>query len=137
LTSAFLPNQQSSFSNTHVTYSSGIVVNKSAEPDSRFDRKVQQIPSSLGKIRLDSAADQALDSFSSHADGGEHPADAASSARALFAVACAGRIKVETVSWFGAIARRYGFTEDERELGRTASRKGRPLKDPAGQAVGE
>jgi hypothetical protein len=100
-------------------YVDGWVDNKSEEPDSRFDRKVS---GSVGKIRLASAAEQALDGFSEKGDNDVY-------LRPLFAVAGTKKILVETVSWLGAIARRYGLEESGRELGRTASRRGRPI-DP-------
>lgn len=99
-------------------YVDGWVDNKSDEPDSRFDRKVA---GSVGKIRLASAADQALHGFSEKGDSDVY-------LRPLFAVAGTKRILVETVSWLGAIARRYGLEESGRELGRTASRRGRPIQ---------
>jgi Putative adhesin len=128
VTSAFNPHQHGSFTTDYVTYTSGIVVNKSDEPDSRFDKKVR-IQASLGKIRIESASEQALDRFKSTANGDEDKTDEAEPARALFAVVCVGKIKVETVSWLGAIARRYGFAENPRELGRTAARTGRSLQN--------
>lgn len=41
----------------------------------------------------------------------------------LLAVATDGRIKLETLSWFGSIARRYGLEEEDatRRVGRQAS----------------
>jgi hypothetical protein len=98
-------------------YVDGWVDNKSEEPDSRFDRKVS---GSVGKIRIASAAEQALDGFSEKGENDVY-------LRPLFAVAGTKRILVETVSWLGAIARRYGLEESGRELGRTASRRGRPI----------
>jgi hypothetical protein len=105
-------------------YVDGWVENKSAEPDSRFERKSRGGTGSVGKIRLDGAANQALYGFSSSTaeKGGD-----AGYLRPLFAVAGTKRIIVETVSWLGAIARRYGLEEGDRDLGRTALRRGRPF----------
>ena len=113
-------------SNNAVEYMDGWIDNKSHEPDSRFDRKVRGETGSVGKIRIDGAAAQALHGFND--DRGEE----ADTIRPLFAVASTGSIRVETVSWLGAIARRYGLQEEGRDLGRTASRRGRPLsfRDP-------
>lgn len=103
-------------SNKYVT---GYMENKSQEPDSRFDRKAQT--GSAGKIRIDSAADQALNGFSSNVGF--------SGFRPLVATVCKDGIQLETVSWLGAIARRYGLDDssEQRTLGRTASRRGREL----------
>ena len=121
-----------------IEYIDGWVDNKSHEPDSRFDRKIHRdsgagINTGIGKIRLESAADQALKSFTSpdrqtsgDADrGSDHSADTDDDYRPLAVVVSTGRILVETVSWLGAIARRYGLEEDKKEPGRTAARKGR------------
>lgn len=108
--------KDSSFSTHAMEYVEAVVENKSSEPDSRFDRQ-------SGKVRIDGAGSQALSRFSL-ADG-EHAEE-----RPLFAVVGVGNIVLETVSWFGAIARRYGLEESERELGRTASRRGRLLVPP-------
>ena len=100
-------------------YKQGTIRNKSGEPDSRFD--VRSSPS-RGKINIDSAASQALSGFQrktnsdSIAGGDLH--------LPLLAVATNGKIKLETLSWLGAIARRYGL-EGQQELGRTASRRPR------------
>jgi len=123
---------RSSLSSTggNISYLDGWAENKSAEPDSRFERQTRGFDGSVGKIRMDGAADQALEAFSSDAkqgDGGvggdEGPI------RPLLAVAGRQNIKLETVSWLGAIARRYGLEEEnrKRDLGRTASRRGRPI----------
>jgi hypothetical protein len=104
-------------------YVDGWVDNKSEEPDSRFDKKTRGETGSVGKIRIVSAADQALHGFSPSGEEG----DAEGYLRPLLAVAGTKRINVETVSWIGAIARRYGLEETNRELGRTASRRGRPI----------
>jgi hypothetical protein len=118
-----------------IAYRDGYVVNKSHEPDSRFDRRSQ----GMGKIRLDGAEAQALQGFVKRADeergDTETPSDAHDGAQTatgtvhpLVAVASTGRISVETVSWIGAIARRYGLDDDSpRGIGRTASRRGRSI----------
>lgn len=106
-------------------YEDGWIENTSDEPDSRFDRKVRGDGSPLigGKIRLDGAAEQALDSFFGHAKTDEQDAPG----RPLIAVVATKCITVEPVSWIGAIARRYGLEESGRDLGRTASRRDRTL----------
>jgi len=99
----------------NIDYVDGWVENKSNEPDSRFDLMTKG-----GKIQLQGAAEQALHGFSS-SDGGKHVA------RPLLAIATNGNIALESLSWFGAIARRYGLEEERDDLGRTATRAGRPL----------
>lgn len=42
--------------------------------------------------------------------------------RPLLGVVTNGSVSVETVSWFGAIARRYGMEETTRDLGRQAQK---------------
>ena len=94
----------------------GSLNNKSMEPDSRFDRKTKG-NIGVGKIQLEGAASQALSGFQ---------CDSIADAKApLFAVATCGRISIETLSWLGAISRRYGVEENGQELGRTAALKGR------------
>lgn len=109
----------------------GWVENKSAEPDSRFDRKIRGESSGLsggGKIRLEGAAAQALQSFAKNSsEKGESSDDFL---RPLVAVASTREIVVETLSWLGNIARRYGMddTREKKDLGRTAARRGRSLE---------
>ncbi|GAX14082.1 hypothetical protein FisN_8Hh082 [Fistulifera solaris] len=117
LSPAFSKESDASFATNTLEYVTAVVENKSAEPDSRFDRQ-------SGKVRIDGAGSQALSRFSPTAPN-EHVDE-----RPLFAVVGVGNIVLETVSWFGAIARRYGLEESERELGRTASRRGRLLVPP-------
>jgi len=107
-----------------VEYVDGWIENKSEEPDSRFELK-----SGVGKIRLDGAAEQALQSFSGSGEKNSAGIDADHERPLVAAVVSSGRITLESVSWIGAIARRYGLDENgtDRELGRTASRKGRPI----------
>jgi hypothetical protein len=93
----------------NIAYVDGWVENTSNEPDSRFDIKG-------GKIRLEGAVEQALQGFSS--EGVIRP---------LVAIATNGTIALESLSWLGAIARRYGLDEERDDLGRTASRSGRRL----------
>lgn len=100
----------------NLDYVDGWIENKSNEPDSRFD-----LTSKGGKIQLQGAAEQALQGFSSSNKG------ASEIARPLVAIATNGNISLESLSWFGAIARRYGLEEDRENLGRTATRSGRPL----------
>lgn len=120
-TKAFTGRQQSFTTGTRLSYVEGWVENKSHEPDSRFELKTRGVDASVGKIRVDEAAGQALDSFSSSNKAGP--------VRPLLAVAGRQNITLETVSWLGAIARRYGLEEEsgKRDLGRTASRRGRPI----------
>jgi hypothetical protein len=95
----------------------GWVENCSNEPDSRFDR------GGGGKIRLESAARQALSRFGSETQP-------ANSDYPLLGVVVGGRgrIVLETLSWIGAIARRYGLPDHlPGSLGRTADRRGRGL----------
>lgn len=100
----------------NIDYVDGWVENKSNEPDSRFD-----LMSKGGKIQLQGAAEQALQGFSSADDKGHEIA------RPLVVIATNGEIALESLSWFGAIARRYGLEEERDDLGRTATRSGRPL----------
>jgi hypothetical protein len=115
ITSAFTEEPLSTTTFTHLNYMQGYVDNQSLEPDSRFEQKG-------GKIRLEGAANQALHGFSS--SGEERP---------LVVGASEGRISVESLSWLGAIARRYGLEESERsgDLGRQATRRGRDLEEPS------
>lgn len=101
-------------------YKHGTIRNRSGEPDSRFD--IRKSPS-RGKINIDSAASQALSGFQGKASDSDST-DAGDNLLPLLAVATNGKIKLETLSWLGAIARRYGL-EGEQELGRTASRRPR------------
>jgi len=125
-TKAFTGRQHSFTTGINLSYVDGWVENKSQEPDSRFESKTRGVDGSVGKIRLDGAADQALDSFSpsTKTDG-----DTDGPVRPLLAVAGTQNISLETVSWLGAIARRYGLEEEpgKRDLGRTASRRGRSI----------
>jgi len=85
----------------HVEFVQGLVKNVSMEKDSRFDVKVR---GAQGKVDISGAAAQALDSFkgSSSIDVNQRP---------LFAVSASERITVDTLSWIGAIARRYGMKD--------------------------
>jgi hypothetical protein len=122
----------------NIEYIDGWVENKSGEPDSRFDQKLRGSNSSGGggKIRLEGAAAQALQGFqlSSTAKmtttkdatrGGDKVPETVQ--RPLLAVAASGEIVVETLSWLGNIARRFGMddTRETDDLGRTATRRGR------------
>jgi hypothetical protein len=131
-TTAFTMRPETTFCNSSVSFVNGWVENNSFEPDSRFERKVRGNEGG-GKIRLEGAFDQALYSFSDSkttmtSDDSKNSND--NCLRPLLAVVGTDQITVETVSWLGAIARRYGLDESGRELGRTASRKGRTLHDP-------
>ena len=95
----------------------GCVRNRSEEPDSRFDR-------AQGKINIDGAASQALSGFQTQKTG---PAGGFDS-QPLLLVAADGGVKLETLSWFGSIARRYDMEENSRDLGRQATRSSRLRK---------
>lgn len=108
-----------------IEYTQGTMKNRSGEPDSRFDVR------SRGKINIDGAASQALHGFqgkkqqhegTTTSSGGLSSLSSAQSVP-LLAVATDGRIKLETLSWFGSIARRYGLEEEDatRRVGRQAS----------------
>jgi hypothetical protein len=107
----------------------GWIENRSAEPDSRFDRKVRGDDGSVGKIRLAGAANQALHGF--QATGND---EKTSFPRPIIAISSTGEIVIETLSWLGNIARRYGLDEkrEKEDLGRTATRRGRSL-DPSNE----
>jgi hypothetical protein len=129
----------------NIEFVDGWVENKSEEPDSRFDRKIRGNSSSSGaggKIRLEGAAAQALQGFQQQqqANNEQHNKDNKNDTkskggdddsflRPLVVVAGPGKIVVETLSWLGNIARRYGLddTREQDDLGRTATRRGRPL----------
>ena len=101
----------------HVQYAQGVACNRSEEPDSRFDVKTR---GRQGKINVEGAAGQALEGFS----GGKASSDEITSddeKRPLVAVATNGEISLESLSWLGAIARRYGVSDDRIDLGRQAS----------------
>lgn len=100
-------------------YVHGRVDNKSLEPNSRFDVKTKGISSSVGKIRIEGAAGQALQGFSGGSDKPGNEFDLP-----LLAAGTDGPIVIESLSWFGAIARRYGVEEGQRDLGRQAKAGG-------------
>ena len=85
-----------------VEYTQGTMKNRSGEPDSRFDVR------SRGKINIDGAASQALHGFQGKQKRESDPAlnSLSSPAMPLLAVTTDGKIKLETLSWFGSIARR-------------------------------
>ena len=103
-------------------YKQGTIRNRSGEPDSRFD--IRSSPS-RGKINIDSAASQALSGFQGMKnDSSDNTTHNDNSHLPLLAVVTDGKIKLETLSWLGSIARRYGL-EGTQELGRTATRRPR------------
>mmetsp|Transcript_42261 Transcript_42261/g.101721 ORF Transcript_42261/g.101721 Transcript_42261/m.101721 type:complete len:849 (+) Transcript_42261:31-2577(+) len=123
-----------------IDFVDGWIENKSSEPDSRFDRKLRGIANTtsgggVGKIRLDGAQEQALQSFDSsssskkESNNNNNNSSSSSStfARPLLAVCTPGSIRLETLSWLGNIARRYGLDDkrDQDDLGRQATRRGR------------
>jgi hypothetical protein len=89
-----------------VQYMQGTMSNRSGEPDARSDMRGK------GKINVDGAALQALQGFQS---GKKQSSSSTSSSvlLPLLAVATDGGIKLETLSWFGSIARRYGLDATE------------------------
>jgi len=128
-TASFTESQSYSSPDNTLLYKEGWVENKSHEPDSRFEMKTRGVRS-VGKINMEGAADQALKNFSSPLSSTEENRQVDSSigaARPLIVAATTGNIKVETLSWLGAIARRYGIDERGRDLGRQASRRGRQI----------
>jgi hypothetical protein len=89
-----------------VQYMQGTMSNRSGEPDARSDMRGK------GKINIDGAALQALQGFQSGKK--QSPSSSSSSVLLpLLAVATDGGIKLETLSWFGSIARRYGLDATE------------------------
>lgn len=121
-TQSYTENERYISPNKVVEYVEGWVENRSHEPDSRFEMKTRGEAHPAGKIRHDGAADQALQRFSSPKQSGD-----ADPARPLIVAATSGTISVETLSWLGAIARRYGVDEKGKSLGRQAARRGRPV----------
>ena len=118
-TNAFSGHRASDF--TYVEYVHGFVENKSNEPDSRFDVKTKGTKSpSIGKIDIHGAAGQALEGFSG---GSSHEFE-----RPLVAIGTDGVINLESLSWFGAISRRYGVKNDVSDLGRQAKAGGASIK---------
>jgi len=88
-----------------VQYTQGTMSNRSGEPDARSDIRGK------GKINVDGAALQALQGFQSGKK--QSSSTSSSSLLPLLAVATDGGIKLETLSWFGSIARRYGLDATE------------------------
>jgi hypothetical protein len=95
-----------------VQYTQGTMSNRSGEPDARSDIRGK------GKINVDGAALQALQGFQSgkkqsSSSSSSSSTSSSSSLLPLLAVATDGGIKLETLSWFGSIARRYGLDATE------------------------
>ena len=131
LTKSFTKSQACVSSDNAIEYIEGWVENKSQEPDSRFEMKTSG-NKSVGKINMEGAANQALNHFSLPSENSTNASDRdsgepAESVRPLIVAATTGKISVETLSWLGAIARRYGLDEKGRDLGRQASRRGRKI----------
>lgn len=104
-------------------YFDGYLANTTDEPDSRFDRKIKG-NSGGGKINIDGAQNQALHGFgveNSNTDDGTED----TFARPLLAVFSSDKIILETLSWLGNIARRYGLDDnlEDDDLGRQATRR--------------
>lgn len=122
-TESFEPlNENSKIPDGCFEYKQGTIRNRSGEPDSRFD--IRSSPS-RGKINIDSAASQALSGFQgTQNDSSHNTTHNDNSHLPLLSVVTDGKIKLETLSWLGSIARRYGL-EGTQELGRTATRRPR------------
>ena len=90
--------------------------NRSGKPDSRFDVRYRG-----GKINIDSAALQSLNGFR----GQQKEEESSSPLVPLLAVALDGEIKLETLSWFGNIARRYGLDKERGRRGRMVKALGK------------
>jgi len=137
-TNSFIQSAPANTSNpfAYVQYAYGEVSNQSQEPDSRFDVQTKGISSKRGKIDVESAALQALHGFTK-----QDPLAQAKNAETsslenknqngrsyewpYLGATTSGNIKVETVNWLGAIARRYGMDEvhrDRENLGRQAKK---------------
>jgi hypothetical protein len=107
----------------HCEFVDGWIENTTSEPDSRFDRKIRGV-SGGGKINIDGAQNQALHGFGAEKNSASETAED-TFARPLLVVSSPDKIVLETLSWMGNIARRYGF-DDNREdddLGRQATRR--------------
>lgn len=110
----------------HSEFVDGWIENTTSEPDSRFDRKIRGSGGG-GKIRLDGAQNQALHGFGGTDKSGSavEAAGEDAFARPLLAVSSPGNIVLETLSWLGNIARRYGLDDkrNDDDLGRQATRR--------------
>ena len=107
----------------HCEFVDGWIENTTSEPDSRFDRKIRGNIGG-GKINIDGAQNQALHGFVVEKNGtGE--ATEKTFLRPLLAVSSPDRIVLETLSWMGNIARRYGLDNhrEDDDLGRQATRR--------------
>jgi hypothetical protein len=138
------------FSCRGIEYAHGSMTNRSGEPDSRFDVRtsfrrhdggVGDSEGGLGggrggggKINIQGAALQALHGFRRQETDSIVASTASTSTTApmpLLSVVSDGIIKLETLSWFGSIARRYGLEESKDGeaiiggVGRQASRSPR------------
>ena len=105
----------------NISFVDGWVENRSEEPDSRFDRRLRGETGSLGKINSEGALNQALRNFQGEAKS--------SFVRPLIICLGSSSILVESLSWLGNVARRYGLDEkrEKADLGRTATLRGRSL----------
>ena len=84
----------------------------------------------MSKIRIEGAAEQALwghgggkrenNTSTNNKDKDETDTNGNGTDRPLVVAVTDGSIGVETLSWFGAIARRYGIKEEAKDLGRQA-----------------
>jgi len=134
LTNAFTAREQINMEGLqYCEFVDGWIENTSLEPDSRFDRKHRgdaNIDGGIGggKIRLEGAHSQALYGFDTTSNSNStEMASKSTFARPLLAVSSPGKIILETLSWLGNIARRYGLddTRNEDDLGRQATRRKR------------
>ncbi|MGK3745682.1 MAG: hypothetical protein ACI8RD_007491 [Bacillariaceae sp.] len=134
LTNAFTAREQINMEGLqYCEFVDGWIENTSLEPDSRFDRKHRgdaNIDGGIGggKIRLEGAHSQALYGFDTTSNSNStEMASKSTFARPLLAVSSPGKIILETLSWLGNIARRYGLddTRNEEDLGRQATRRKR------------
>ena len=105
LTNAFIKNE-STKSYINSLYMDGIMKNISGEKESRYDVKNK---GALGKINLGGAATQALEGFGNISSSSE-------ASLPLFVALGAGQISVESLSWKGAIIRRYGMENDSKDV---------------------
>jgi hypothetical protein len=134
LTNAFTAREQINMEGLqYCEFVDGWIENTSLEPDSRFDRKHRgdaNIDGGIGggKIRLEGAHSQALYGFDTTSNSNStEMASKSTFARPLLAVSSPGKIILETLSWLGNIARRFGLddTRNEEDLGRQATRRKR------------
>jgi len=98
-------NVEQYFVQNTVEYLRGFIQNRS---ENHFDTKTSE--GSIGKIRIQGAADQALGAFSGGKSQIDQNAgfDDETTTNPLIVIAMDGSIKVESLSWLDAIARKHG-----------------------------